>query len=57
MDVWGKIMDGTRTIVQISEMKVLRLLMAEVTLLIWHETLCKEEPDQFFLRQSRCFFN
>ena len=46
MDVWVKIMDGRRTIVQISEMKVLRLLMADVTLLIWRETLLQRTAEQ-----------
>ena len=51
MDVWVKIMDGRRTIVQISEMKVLRLLMADVTLLIWRlYPFCKEQANsRFFL--------
>ena len=48
MDVWVKIMDGRRTIVQISEMKVLRLLMADVTLLIWRETLLQRTAEQPF---------
>lgn len=48
MDVWVKIMDGRRTIVQISEMKVLRFLMADVTLLIWRETLLQRPAEQPF---------
>ena len=51
MDVWVKIMDGRRTIVQISEMKVLRLLMADVTLLIWRETLFAKNS-----RTAVCFW-